>query len=176
MIIKYGDKFSFDSHSYDCNCNLCDVVSFNKKITSLDSIIFLANIQETKSREIHNIPPIEFTEGTIYYSSFNIPYLKVLAKNIDNIPVDAIELQLQAFNRFNEPVKDIFYQSNKSKILIQETINPEQEGGYMNSYLISLNSNVSRIKVILLRVRRKDGSVWKPKLSQQISFWVDSPK
>ncbi len=173
-IKKYGDDFSINLNTFSCNS--CSDSITDSRSKYLDSILVKVRKEEIASRERHNIPPIEVVNGSIYYSELGFPYLKLIVKNIDILPVDVIEAQLQAYNRFNEPVNDIFYQSNKSRILMQETINPDEEGGYRTSYLISLNSNVGRLKVVILRVGSRDGLVWKPRPKQQFAFWVNSPR
>lgn len=108
---------------------------------------------------IKSAPPMAMG-GFVSKNSIGIPVVKIAGRNLTNKDISALVIELQCFNRFDEPVLGFGgIKSNKVSGIYQETIKANSTLGIMS---ITLNGHetASVVKIYLKKVKFDDGSEW----------------
>jgi hypothetical protein len=111
---------------------------------------------DLKDRE-NSIPPIVITGSGIHYNVIGLPELTIAVHNPRQIAVEAFEVDVECFDKFDEPVnspgKDNRFKGiSQSKLLPNATTRAKWQ--------LSLNQNTTRATLWVSRVKLSDGTIW----------------
>lgn len=134
--------------------------------------IIKKEIRENPEFKKLNYPPLEFLTAEVINDEV-APILRVEMHNNSTKSVDAFKCIVKCYNRFDEPVKGLS-NSNTGVITNQETIEPGEDGGNLANYNFYFFEGIAKVKVTLIKIHFKDGSIWEPKQGQSITITASS--
>jgi hypothetical protein len=128
--------------------------------------------EEKEQAEYLKNNPVSFYEAALFYDVIGTPNLRVSLCNNTNTTVDAFKARVSCYNRFDEPVNNIFYNSNKGAIINQPNppIRPDECGGWLTAYALYFQEETAKVKVVLTEIHFTNGKTWRPNKGHTISI------
>lgn len=105
--------------------------------------------------------PLSLGEATLARDAIDNPVLGIWVANTGDKTVSAFKLSIEAFNKFDEPVRKFGFGDNETVGLEQR----ELVSGYrrFSKWVLAGQDAAAKFKVGVLRVKFGDGTEWRPK-------------
>lgn len=104
-----------------------------------------------------SIPPVRVLATGIHPNAIGIPEISVEVQNTKPLSVEAFEIDVECFDKFDEPVSWPG-KGNVFRGISQTTLPPKETK--RTSWQLSLHRNTTRAKLWVSRVKLSDGTVW----------------
>lgn len=104
-----------------------------------------------------SIPPVRVLATGIHLNVIGVPEISVEVKNTKSQAVEAFEIDVECFDKFDDPVSWPG-EGNVFRGICQTTLPPQQTT--RTSWQLSLHRNTTRAKLWVSRVKLGDGTVW----------------
>jgi membrane-associated protease RseP (regulator of RpoE activity) len=104
-----------------------------------------------------SMPPVVMTASGIHYNVIAVPELTIEFQNTRSEAVEAFEVEIECFDKFDEAVT-FPGKGNVFKGISQSTVEPK--GKSRASWQLSLHRNTTKAKVWVSRVKIGDGTIW----------------
>ena len=104
-----------------------------------------------------SMPPLVMTASGIHYNVIGIPELTIEFQNTRSAPVDAFEVEIECFDKFDEAVT-FPGKGNIFKGISQATVEPKEKS--RASWQLSLHRNTTKAKIWISRAKIGDGTIW----------------
>jgi len=113
--------------------------------------------------------PIYFVSAEVNFNSIGTPEANLVVKNISKKVIDAYEIKIYCYDRFDRPVRHYATNSNVSEGISQEKIGPNGINGSKisedyyccgDTWTLYGHDTTTKIKVYLSKVHFTDGTRW----------------
>lgn len=176
---KYDDAKKMFTNIISKYPNSEEAKNSKVKITEIDKkVADIKKAEEEKKRAYEESikPPLQLVKTWVGFNSIDNPEAYLVVKNISKKTIDAFNVGVYCFDRYDNPVNHYLYDTNKFGGISQDTIKPGQSHGYNNYWTLFGHENTSKIKVVLEKVHMTDGTEWVPANGQEISINGKSSK
>ncbi|HUT57066.1 MAG TPA: PDZ domain-containing protein [Phycisphaerae bacterium] len=118
--------------------------------------------------------PLSLVSARVGYNVIGQPMVSVTVKNIAPEDVVAYSVDIHCWDRFDRPViHSMLRNDNVFGGISQKTIGPGQTAGGDSEWTLHGHDNTAKVKVVLTKVRLKDGSEWTPG-EKEVSITAES--
>lgn len=136
-----------------------------KLITSQEHIKAVLNNREKERKEEYKengYKPLKLVDAYITYDIIYMPEVNLEVKNLTNKTIDAYEMELECYDTYDRPVREIITASNKFLGISQNNeLKPYRS--QTDTWSLTWYENVTKVKnVKITSVHFTDGTVWRP--------------
>lgn len=118
--------------------------------------------------------PLELIGAILKDNATGTPQLSIGVKNVSLQDVVALEVKIEGWNRFGDPVKEFGFGPNNFVGISQTTI--KAGGKDLLAWALYGQDIAARAKITLMRVKLDDGTEWRPKGDKEVSVMAESEK
>lgn len=118
--------------------------------------------------------PLRLASVAVTRNSINTPVIRLEVENVGQQAVVAYEVDVLCFTRFGDPVSGLADNTNQEGLISQTTI-PEFDTE-VSRWTLHFRDTTAKVKVVLLRVKLEDGTVWEPAEGQEVAIQGDRPE